>query len=266
MVDYYRILKVSPKASATEIKSAYRRQARKLHPDVNANDEGSARDFAVLAKAYQVLSNPAERANYDIQLELRRTGSSVLYSENPHAQRLRRLQIQRRMDAIVDRMIADERKENMALQQTVFPVVALFLSTFFVGMLKPQFFAAASLLGKSVFLVLFLVGLWHLIGRIKFGFQRYTYDVPRLHDSIFGNDDESASNKFSRFSAILFLLAGIGVSLGIGWLIGQYLEILIANMMPRFVAPMLYPEMIFYPPIAVLMIDTMHNIFSKADF
>ena len=68
MVDYYRILKVSPKASNTEIKSAYRKLARKMHPDVNGGSESAARDFSQIAKAYQILSNPQERAYYDAQL------------------------------------------------------------------------------------------------------------------------------------------------------------------------------------------------------
>lgn len=262
MVDYYRILKVSPKATANEIKSAYRRLARELHPDRNDSAQ-AAKDFALMAKAYQTLSNSDERARYDFHMEKRRNGESVIYSENPHAQRLRRMQVQRRMDAVVDRFIADERRETWALQQTVFPVVALFISTLFVGMLKPQFFSYSNMFGKSVFLVLFLVALWHIVGRIKFGFSRYTYAVPRLHDSIFGEEEDS--EKFSRWSAIIFLTSGIAISLGIGWAIGKYLEFLIANMMPHFVSPTLHPEMIFYPPIAVLIIDTMHSVLQKAD-
>ena len=65
MVNYYESLKVSPKASRTEIKSAYRRLARKLHPDKNNGSEETARAFAVIAEAYEVLSNAKERAAYD---------------------------------------------------------------------------------------------------------------------------------------------------------------------------------------------------------
>ena len=68
MVNYYKILKVSPKATNAEIKSAYRRLARKIHPDVNNGTENAAREFARIAKAYEILSNPQERANYDRQL------------------------------------------------------------------------------------------------------------------------------------------------------------------------------------------------------
>ena len=68
MVNYYEILKVSPKASNAEIKSAYRRLARKLHPDKNAGSEEKAREFAKVAKAYGVLGDPKQRADYDRQL------------------------------------------------------------------------------------------------------------------------------------------------------------------------------------------------------
>ena len=47
MANYYETLKVSPKASTNEIKSAYRRLARKLHPDKNDGSEQTARAFAV---------------------------------------------------------------------------------------------------------------------------------------------------------------------------------------------------------------------------
>ena len=65
MVNYYDILKVSSKASNAEIKSAYRRLARKLHPDVNGGSEDNNREFAKIARAYGVLGNPHERASYD---------------------------------------------------------------------------------------------------------------------------------------------------------------------------------------------------------
>jgi len=57
MVNYYDTLKVSPKASSAEIKSAYRRLARKLHPDVNNGSEETALKFAQIAEAYEVLGN-----------------------------------------------------------------------------------------------------------------------------------------------------------------------------------------------------------------
>lgn len=241
--------------------------ARQYHPDITQSQE-SSKQFAMISKAYQVLSDPKERASYDAQMQRVRSGStshnSILDSANPHAARLRRIQIQRRMDATVDKLIADERRETMELQMAVYPCVALFLSTFFVGMLRPQFLPQFHLLGKIIILALFTLSIYHLFGRLKFAFGRYTQAAPRLHDTIFEKDDEVES-KFSRRSAVIFLLVGLAVSLTIGWFVGKYIESLLTYMLPSFIAPRLHPEMIVYPPIAVLIIDTMHNIAVKAE-
>lgn len=266
MVDYYRILKVSPKASAAEIKSAYRKLARKMHPDIIGESDNSSKDFAKIAKAYQILSNTEERARYDLQrLKSQYSGDndSVLFSDNPHARRLRRLAVQRRMDAIVDRLIERERRETMALQQTVFPVVALFLSTFFVSMLKPQFWANSNLLGKSILLTVFGVSLWHLFGRLRTSFARYTYASAPLHDSVLRDEEEE--RPFSRVTAIVFLILGVAASVGIGYVVGNHLEWVILNMMPNFFSQTLRLELVFYPPIAVLLVDTIHYFANKAD-
>ena len=114
MVDYYRILKISPKATEQEIKSAYRRLARKFHPDANNGSENHSREFAKIAKAYQILSSADDRARYDKQrLQAANKSDSVMFSDNPHARRLRRMAVQKRMDAIVDRMIERERREQV---------------------------------------------------------------------------------------------------------------------------------------------------------
>ena len=64
-IDYYKILGVGKNASADDIKKAYRKLARKLHPDLNPNDKESHRKFQELNEANEVLSDPEKRAKYD---------------------------------------------------------------------------------------------------------------------------------------------------------------------------------------------------------
>lgn len=63
--DYYQILGVSRNADEKEIKSAYRKLARKYHPDVNPGDKAAEEKFKQINEAYQVLSDPEKRAAYD---------------------------------------------------------------------------------------------------------------------------------------------------------------------------------------------------------
>lgn len=63
--DYYKILGVPKDASEKDIKSAYRKLARKLHPDVNPNDSAAEQKFKEVNEAYEVLSDSDKRKKYD---------------------------------------------------------------------------------------------------------------------------------------------------------------------------------------------------------
>ncbi|HEV8484973.1 MAG TPA: J domain-containing protein [Blastocatellia bacterium] len=63
--DYYKLLGVPRSASADDIKKAYRRLARRHHPDVNPNDQNAEERFKVISEAFEVLADPKKREVYD---------------------------------------------------------------------------------------------------------------------------------------------------------------------------------------------------------
>ena len=275
MTDYYHVLGVKRTATAAEIKSAYRNLARKRHPDVNRGSEKAAREFALLSLAYHTLIDPQERAFYDQQLDKGVRGESILSSDNPHAQRARDMQA--RWDRVVNQILESDRRENLERQRAVFTTVSLFLSTFFVAMIKPPLWQSFGLAGRAILVTLFMTGVWHLGSRLREYFRHYTYKPDELHYSI-TREENPSPKPFTRFSAYAFLIGGYVVSLGIGLFIGYHsqdffsdLTLLFRHHVPAAGSGSFSPtaivisDLLFYPPIAVLVIDTMHAIASRID-
>ena len=281
MIDYYQVLGVSRSASVTEIKSAYRKLARKQHPDVNRESEKAAREFALLSLAYHTLIDPQERAFHDQQLDRGSRGQSVFesdrLSDNPHAARAREMQA--RWDRVVNQILETDRRENVARQRAVFTTVSLFLSTFFVAMIKPPLWQSFGVLGRVILVTLFMTGVWHLIVRLREYFRHYTYKPHEIHYSI-TEEERPGEKPFSRFSAYVFLLGGYAVSLGIGLFIGWHaqdffsdLTLLFRHHVPAVAGgsggfsttALIISDLLFYPPIAVLIVDTMHALASRID-
>lgn len=265
MVDYYHILGVKPSASAADIKSAYRRLARASHPDVNGGSPEAAREFALIALAYRTLSDPQQRFSYDAQRKkLRNMSSSVLHSDNLHARRARRVAAQARWDRAVDRWLEAERIETFARTQAVFTTVTLFLSTFMVALLKPRFWQSFdSFWGRTVVVTLFLIGLWHLAIRLRDCFDRYTYRPKFIQDSIM-RGEEPTGKPFTRLTASAFLVVGYVISIVVGLYMGGHVHYVVSDM-AFFFDQSLRPDLLFYPPIAVLIVDTMHSVASRID-
>ena len=63
--DFYAVLGVPSTATQDEIKKAYRKLAKKHHPDVNPGNKAAEDRFKAVSAAYEVLSDPKKRANYD---------------------------------------------------------------------------------------------------------------------------------------------------------------------------------------------------------
>jgi len=69
VVNHYEILGVDRKSRLAEIKKAYRRLARKFHPDLNPGDKRAEERFKQISEAYDVLSDPEKRKKHDIELQ-----------------------------------------------------------------------------------------------------------------------------------------------------------------------------------------------------
>lgn len=260
MANYYDVLKVDPKATGPEIKSAYRRLARKLHPDKNRGVEDTARRFAEIAEAYEVLSNAKERANYDrriLDAQFSGDGDSVFTSTNRHARRWRQMVYEKRYNDIIDRMIAEERREAMAYQKVVYPLTAFLVASLLSTAFKPKMFVNSEMLGKIIITSLFVIGVIHIIGRIRDGFVRYTEFDDNIHDSIL--DDSTRKQAYPRYAVAAMLLVSFLACLGIGLVIGLFIDFP-ANIFPEAFAPALKPEFIFYPPIVTVFVDMAHSI------
>ena len=264
MVDYYKILGIERAATTAEIKSAYRRLARQRHPDVNGGSEHAARKFALLALAYRTLSDAQERAAYDAKRDKERQQKSgfVLNSDNVHARRMRMVTVQARCDRVVDILLEADRRANSERSQAVFTTVTLFFSTFIVAMLKPKFWQIG-VVGRAVVIALFIGGLWHLTSRLREYFERYTYKPAEIHVSII-TEEKRPEKPFTRLSAYLFLVVGYVVSIGAGLLTADQLHY-VMNDLTFIFDQNVRPDLIFYPPIAVLLVDTMHTFASKID-
>lgn len=178
------------------------------------------------------------------------------------------------MGRVVDEVLERDRRENRERQRAVFTTVSLFLSTFFVAMIRPHLWQVFDYAGRAVLLTLFVIGIWHLATRLREYFEHYTYIPKPIQDTIM-REDEKPEQPFTRFSAYTFLLGGYALSLGIGLFIGWHTQDFFNDITLLFqhrveavqsnILVLLVPDLVIYPPIAVLIVDSMQALASRID-
>jgi hypothetical protein len=138
-------------------------------------------------------------------------------------------------------------------------------------MIRPQLWQVFNLFGRAIVLTLFVIGVWHLATRLREYFAHYTYTPKPMVDSVF-REEATPEQPYTRFSAYTFLLVGYALSVGIGLYIGWHaqdffkdLTGLFRHQVAAFHSIMLAYDLILYPPIAVLIVDTVHGLASRFD-
>lgn len=249
MTDLYAILGLTSTATQADVKSAYRKLARKYHPDVSASPDANAR-FASINEAYHILSNPQKRWAYDqgLYADSQRTFYASRQAEV--------VAMQRHFDRIVDEWLAHERQEAAARSHAVLVVIPLFLSTFYVMVGKPTIIQQARPLTRIVIIALAIYGLVYLIKNLAIVFSRYTYHVPDHLTSVFKEQEPPEDKPISRKAGLVFLICGYLVSLGLGYVVstfvpGRYSGVLTASSLLG---------VFLYPPIAVLLVGLLRRI------
>jgi hypothetical protein len=243
--------------------------ARKLHPDSHEGSEETALKFAAIAEAYEVLGNAKERSAYDrrileVQYTTNGNGDSVFASENRHAKRWRQMVYEKRFNDIIDRLIAEERREAIALQRFIFPLVALGVGSIFVGIVRPNVLLSnvfpdwTGVLFAICVVALFVIGVIHLVGRFGESFDQFAYDDNDIHDSVL-DETELPIRMMSRYAMSTLIIAGIAACIGIGFAVGYGLDLRSVSM-PYLFSQYPQVDVLMFPPIFALLVDTSHNL------
>lgn len=262
MPDLYAVLGVSRTADSSEIKTAYRRLARKYHPDINPHPS-AARKFALVNEAYHILIDPQRRSFYD------RTGSTSSVAANAdrevdsaRARAARRAYYQARADKIVNEWLQRDREESRARGKAVYTTVTLFLSTFIVAMMKPSIFESSPPVWRGALLLVFGISIWHLYRSLREHLEHYSYRPERLSSV---TRIAKSDKPFKRSVAWGFIIGGYLFSLAAGMLLGRLTENFSMHLFgPTSVVEALF-GVFFYPPIVVLTVDLLYLLSMRID-
>jgi DnaJ-domain-containing protein 1 len=252
MKDLYQVLGLNPGASGAEIKSAYRRLARRYHPDVSASPDAAAR-FVRISQAYQILSDPPRRAAYD-RGEMHDSARTFYASREAEV-----VAMQRQFDRIVDEWMAHERQETAARAHAVLIVVPFFLSAFYV-MASQTTIEQSRWFWKIIILGLAIYGAIYLVKNLSLVFARYTYHVPDHLTSVFASAKAPDGKSISRKAGVFFLICGYLVSIGLGYVVSKFVPGRYGAFSPSTLLGALV-----YPPIAVLIIGSIRRIGTLLD-
>jgi DnaJ domain len=249
MTDLYATLGLTSNATPAEIKSAYRKLARKYHPDVSASPDANER-FANINEAYHVLSDPQKRWAYDqgLYADAQRTFYASRQAEV--------VAMQRHFDRIIDEWMARDRQDAAARAHAVLIVVPLFLSTFYVMVSKPAFLEQSRMAVRILIIALALYGLIYLVKNLAIVLARYTYNIPSHLTSVFRAQEPPEDKPISRKAGLVFLVCGYLVSLGLGYVVSTFIPWHYGKAMSASTLLGVF----LYPPIAVLLIGGLRRL------
>jgi len=251
MLDYYQVLGVKSTASVKEIKAAYKRLARLQHPDLNGGLPEATESFVQVLRARDVLIDPQRRAAYDAQRHAYAAKGAFNPTVESYVQRARS---DARIKKNLEKFLMIEREEARALRQAIFPIVAFLFAAFFVPLVRPHLWRSSGWTGRTVILLLVSIGVWHTVSKIWTAIKLHTHD-----------DRTVGTKRWSRRQALLFIaLAAIGCGL-LGTLIGISFSDSLLTAMPMFFDPSIRLELLLYPWIMVLLVDTVYSVSQRID-